>query len=165
MESPLEQRPWLDYAGQSIDELIAKEHTHRADSLVVAIEQALQDKPLGKLTTAERTVLAVSALEREVNNGGYAQFFANASREWAPDIVESLRRIGCPLAAKITQDAIDSLHLDQLTPEAVEAMVEKDDDVRDAALQLCDDRFAQYPEDIASHLFAYIKSHRAEISG
>ena len=62
------------YGGQSLDELLAMEATHRKDSLLLAIESALDAKAtrLGpaSLTSEERMILAVEALEREVNNGG-----------------------------------------------------------------------------------------------
>ena len=49
------------------------EHAYRIDSIVVAIEGALMEKP--SPTATEQIVLAVEAMEREVNNGGFQQFF------------------------------------------------------------------------------------------
>ena len=91
---------WLDqYTGQTTDELIALEGEYRTDSLVLAFEQALDQKTARagteELTAEERVVLAVEALEREVNNGGYGQFFTNDSNEYTPIIVDALMRIGC----------------------------------------------------------------------
>ena len=88
---------WLDgYNGQSIEELIALERTHRTDSLVIALEQAMDQKAarLGEesLTEEERFILAIEALEHEVNNGGYGQFFVNSSREYTPVIAETFWR-------------------------------------------------------------------------
>src|SRR5437879_4032538 len=102
---------WLDgYSGETIDELIALEGKYRTDSLVLAFEQAMDQKAArvgqDKLTLEERVILAIEALEREVNNGGYDQFFVNLSREYAPIIVDALRRIGCPRTAEITQKAL-----------------------------------------------------------
>ncbi len=79
---------WLDgYNGESVDELIALEGKYRTDSLVLAFEQAMDQKEArvgeDKLTAEEHVILAVEALEREVNNGGYEQFFLNASRAGA----------------------------------------------------------------------------------
>ena len=70
---------WLDgYSGETIDELIALAGSHRIDSIVLAIEEALLRRELGELNEAETTVLAIEALEREVNNGGYHRFFGAA---------------------------------------------------------------------------------------
>ena len=95
---------WLDgYSGQSVDELLSLEGSCRCDSLVLAFEEAIgrksQHNGANSLTVEERVVLAVEALEREVNNGGYDQFFINSSREFAPTIVDALQRIGCKKAA------------------------------------------------------------------
>jgi len=69
---------WLDgYSGESIEELIALAAEYRIDSLLVALEEALNQKAaeVGELDLSdeERIVLAVEALEREVSNGGFGQ--------------------------------------------------------------------------------------------
>ena len=68
--------PWFDgYSGQSVDELLSLKGRYRTDSIVVAFEQALSQKSAKRgdsaLRTEELAVLAIEALEREVNNGGY----------------------------------------------------------------------------------------------
>ena len=103
---------WLDgYWGQSLEELLALEGKYRIDSLVLVIEEGIRQKLKrhgGQAPTdEERIVLAVEALEREVNNGGYDQFFTNSS-QFVPTIVDSLQRIGCERTAMITQRAIRS---------------------------------------------------------
>ena len=106
--TPLLTLPWLDYTGQSTQELIACKNTHRIDSLLCALEEGIQAKERqdgeAGLTDEERVVLAVRALDREVNNGGFSQFFANSSRRFVPIIVDSLRRID--LLPCIVQPAI-----------------------------------------------------------
>ncbi len=71
-------------------------------------EQALEQKSVRagreSLSIEETIVLAVEALEREVNNGGFSQFFVNSSCVYTPLIVDSLRRIVCPLSANITEE-------------------------------------------------------------
>ena len=89
--------PCLDgYSGQTVSELLALEDSHRVDSLLWAFEEAINQKAArvgeDNLTIEERIVLAVEALEREVNNGGYDQFFVN-SMEYAPLIVEGVNAI------------------------------------------------------------------------
>src|SRR6202035_5656818 len=105
--------------------LLALEHEYRIDSLVCAFEEALLKRSFRDgvlaINDEERVVLAVEALEREVNNGGYSLFFENSTREFAPIIVQALVRIGCPRTAEITQRAIDALHLPTLSVEAIEA--------------------------------------------
>src|SRR5579862_9885762 len=116
---------WLDgYSGQTVDQLLALEGKYRIDSLVLAFEQAMDQKAaeVGEesLTEEEGIILAIEALEREVNNGGYGQFFVNSSRAYAPVIVPALGRIGCPRTADITQKALNVVERFPITKEEAE---------------------------------------------
>jgi Domain of unknown function (DUF4375) len=161
---------WLDgYSGQSIEELLALEGKYRIDSLVLAFEAGIRQKlkchERQALTDEERIVLAVEALEREVNNGGYDQFFTNSS-QFVPTIVDSLQRIGCKRTAMITQRAIKVLGISDLTAEAIDTAIVSDDDdeQRLAKLNRCDEAYHKNAEPIAERLFAFIKANKAGIS-
>jgi hypothetical protein len=159
---------WLErYSGETVDDLIALERTHRIDSLVLAFEQAMDQKAAREgdlqLTKEERTILAIEALEREVNNGGYGQFFVNSSREYTPIIVESLRRIGCPRTAEITQRAVDIVKQIPITKEERENGTWMDNDDRSDVLCECDNLYFERPENIEESLFAFIKANRSKI--
>ncbi len=160
---------WLDeYTGQTTAELVALEGQYRTDSIVCAFESAIQKKADAEghasLTEEERVVLAVEAIEREVNNGGYSQFFFNVSDPHAPAAVAALNRIGCEEAAQLTQRAIDVLGIDgPLTAESIEAALDVDDEAQEDALGECDDAYYQFEEDLAGPLLAFIKSHQDQI--
>ena len=159
---------WLDsYSGQTIDELLSMADEYRIDSLVVALEQALGQKvervSEQDLSDVERIVLAVEALEREVNNGGYSQFFTNSSGEYISIIVESLLRIGCPETAKTTQRAIEALGIQDMTPEAIETACESENDARDEEFDECDGLYYGAGENIADQLFEYVRSNKDEV--
>jgi uncharacterized protein DUF4375 len=159
---------WLEYSGQSTNELLSLEGKYRCDSLVLAFEEAIGQKAQHggreSLTMEERIVLAVEALEREVNNGGYDQFFMNSSREFAPIIVGALRRVGCKKTATITQKAIEALGTADLQSDAIEKVICARDEKRGAKLRLCDDSYYKSAEPIAERLFEFIKANRASIS-
>jgi len=131
---------------------------YRIDSLVVAFEQALAQKAAregeASLSDEERIVLAIEALEREVNNGGYHQLFENSSRAYAGVIVDALARIGCPRTAAITKKAVAALNLPVLDAAAIERAL-ADEDVT-AELDECDDAYYNTGENIAAALFAFI---------
>jgi hypothetical protein len=157
---------WLDhYSGQTTDELIALEGRYRIDSLVLAFEQAMDQKAArvgdDKLTEEELVILAVEALEREVNNGGYQQFLLSLSREYVPIIVAALDRIGCPKVAEITQEAIEIMQRDHVSAEEIESG--SFDDERALDLGECDSRYFEGPENIEGSLFAFIKKNRCKI--
>ena len=130
------------YGGQSTEELLALAGKYRIDSLVLAFEQAIQQKAAP--SKEESYVLAVEGLEREVNNGGYRQFFDNSSGEYAGIVVEALQAIGCSKTAAMTADAIAG----------------RGDEGKLAA---CDDRYYANDEPIADRLFAWIGNNRARI--
>jgi len=149
---------WLDqYSGQTTEQLLALAGEYRIDSLLATFEQALQEKE--SLNGEELILLAVEALEREVNNGGYSQFFTNSSAEYAPQIVASLRHIGCVKTAEITEKAIAALELPELTVVAIENALADSNDERDDALGRCDDLYYNSGEDIAGRLFSFIKAN------
>ena len=159
---------WLDgYAGQNIEELLALEGKYRIDSLVLAVEegigQSLNRHGGQTPTDEERTVLAVEALEREVNNGGYDQFFTNSS-QFVPTILDSLQRIGCKRTAMITQRAIQALGISDLIAKTIDTAMASDDEQRLAKLNRCDEAYYKAAEPIAERLFAFIKANKAGIS-
>ena len=159
--------PFLQkYSGQTVEQLLSLEGAYRIDSLVLIFEEALLKKAFHEgdraLTAEELVILAIEALEREVNNGGYELFFESYTREYAPIIVQALISIGCPKKAEITQRAIDALHLPTLSVEAIEAAL-AGDNVSEEGLNECDRSYYQAPEDIAGHLFAFIKKNKNSI--
>ncbi|MEQ9500360.1 MAG: DUF4375 domain-containing protein [Deltaproteobacteria bacterium] len=130
--------------------LLARADEAAAYDIVLDFDQALdrrmQSEGIDALNEAERTVLAVVALEVEVNNGGYAQFFANASGVYAPEIVDALVRIG-------RRDAAD------LTRRAIAAHGVKDD----AALSACSAEFYGQVVTVIDDLLPYIRACSARI--
>lgn len=120
---------WLEeYTGQSTDQLIALEGGYRTDSLVLAFEQAVDQKAakigMDKLSESERVILAIEALEREVNNGGYSQLFYNSSKKYAPIMASALKAIGCSKTEGITKKAIDILNISgRLTVDAIDKVM------------------------------------------
>jgi hypothetical protein len=153
----------MGYDGQSLDELIALEGEYRVDSLVLAVEQALLQKA-GTLSPEEGVVLAVEALEREVNNGGWEQFFINTP-EHAAEVASALERIGCPRYAANARRAVEALAIPgEPTTAAIEAALERGGDALRAMLSACDDEYYAIPgEDVAGRLFEFIKASRAAI--
>ena len=158
---------WLkEYSCQTVEQLLSLEGEYRIDSLVVVFQQAVDQKAAREgddaLSPEERIIVAIEALEAEVNNGGYAQFFLNSSRKYAPTIVQALVRIGCPITTEITQRAIAALNLQSLSGEAIEATM-ADDEVSEDELNECDDSYYKSREDIAGQLFAFIKKNKDAI--
>lgn len=159
--------PWFDYTGQGTAEILAHKTTHRIDSLLCALEAAIQLRqrrlPTLVTTPEEHTLLAVMALEREVNNGGYHQFFFNSSCEYALTVVPALKSIGCAATAALTRRAIDAFNLALLTVENIGNSISKPDPERDRVLDDLDRQFYETFE-IEPKLFAFVESHQQALA-
>ena len=155
--------PWLEYAGQSTAALIAAKETHRIDSILCAFEQAVQRKlELEQaLSEEEMLILAVEALEREVNNGGYHQFFVN-SPLFAGSIADFLQPIGCERVAAITKKALERLAPAGLSADAVLNAALPEDAVRDEFLTECDQEYYSTRE-IEPALFHFLEDNASRI--
>jgi hypothetical protein len=151
------------YDGKTVAELLAKVDTFRADSLIRLVEGALQERARADLSALERVVLAVEALEREVNNGGYNQFFVNEP-SYAHEIVAALNEIGCPETARITADAVAVLGLRPgWTDEQISVAAADMPDDEWAKLDTLDGQFFTYPDPIEDRLVTFIRANAAEI--
>ena len=138
---------------------------YRIDSIVLAFEEALeQQRGERSLTTEESWILAIVDLEREVNNGGYLQFFENSSREHAASVVQALEAISCPQVAELTQRAIATLKIQgEISEAAIEEAIETREDEISESLDALDSEFIQQTESIEDRLFEFIKANRDHI--
>ena len=145
----MSEKEWLEGpGGRSVDQLIELAATLRIDSIVVAIEEALMAKP--QLSSSENVVLAVEAMEREVNNGGFRQFFVNSSNEFAPMLVSASGRIGAPNTAGVAKRAVLALWASpERTAERFEAAVLSANESTLVELNACDEAYHAAGEAIA----------------
>jgi uncharacterized protein DUF4375 len=117
-----------------------------------------------KLTEAERTAFMVDQLEREVNNGGFAQFFLNSSGDHAAETPMALRAIGAAQMARIVEEALAPFgragpSRDTTTrSEQIEALGEAAEDV----WSTCDSKFYEYPDNLAAQLRGYVAARQQE---
>jgi hypothetical protein len=170
--------PFLEkYEGQTIDEIIALRGRYRDDSLVLAIESALIEREnwhdldnerieraFLSLTKTERVIMAIEAMEREVNNGGYAQFFMNSSKHFAPYIGQALQTIGCTEFEGLMTNAIAELRLPQeFDGEDCDSALTSLREEISPKLQELNERYYQTLEPVCDKLFSYIEHHKSEI--
>ena len=159
---------WLDgYTGQSTDALIALDGAFRTDSIALAFEQAIQRKAVRigdpNLTTPERVVLVIEALERAVNMDGFDGLFRNEA-EYVPDLIFALDAIGSLDVARLARAAIGALDITgEVTPDLVESAMDEDDEARDERFQAYDEAYYEIAGDLADPLLAYIKANRDQI--
>jgi hypothetical protein len=123
----------------------------------------------GKVNFVEQSIpqkvfSAIWALESEVNNGGFSQYFLNSSNESAGFVVEALNTIDAPQTADICGRAIEVAFPEGLprTVEEIHAQAaDFSDEIREN-LEPLDQEFFSYPHDLTDLLFAFVSEHPEE---
>jgi hypothetical protein len=112
----------------------------------------------------QKVFSAIWALEEEVNNGGFSQYFQNSSAETTPFIVEALDTIGASRAAAICKDAIATAFPSGLpsTPETVSSAANALSDAVLEKLNDLDTEFYRYPDNLTILLFSFVSKHPDE---
>jgi hypothetical protein len=115
-----------------------------------------------KLTKPQKLFYFNQNLEREINNGGFNQYFFNSSGDNAHETVISLKAIGADKTADILQKAIDQFP-DKKVPKdrdernvILEQIEETSNDVWDGL----DQEFYQYQDDLNTLNIEYVKRHK-----
>lgn len=105
---------WFENEGNlGVAEIVKLEGSFLAASLVAAVDAVLAAKAKSgaAMNEAQSTVLAVEALEREVNNGGFAKFFGSSAWNHVPFLVKSLERVGSREAVRLAKEAVSLLKI------------------------------------------------------
>jgi len=151
---------------QSLRDILLLENTTAfAIEIGMWVSKREESVGFGQLSTTEQTVLCLDGLEREVNNGGFDQFFFNSAGDHALETPAALRRIGAPQMAALVEQANAAFGKKGPSPERyvrqeqMEALGEPAREVWTALDQL----FYEYPEDLAALLQAYVRAHRNEL--
>ena len=149
----------------SIHDILAiSDDTKFAISLGDAMFKRETEVGFDRLTGAERVALCVNALEREINNGGFDQFFFNSSGDHARQTLEALNAIGAPQVASMLSRAIavfpDSAPSSDRTKR--QAQLDALDQAKRDSLGDVDQEFFAYPEPITELLRVYVESHASE---
>ena len=124
-------------------------------------------KGLASFSRAERYVYAVEGMLREVNNGGWSQFFSNSSGALAFDLVPALEAIGSTRNLSIAQRALkifgkpaslsDADRLDRIIKLTKDGDHNPWDDL--------EGEFYENPEDLEAMMLEFIASNAAEFGG
>ena len=112
----------------------------------------------------QRVFSAIWAVEAEVNNGGFSQYFLNESCETAGFVVEALEAVGAPRTAEICRSAIAAAFPEELPsdPEEISSAASEFSSTVEERLSALDDEFYQYPHNLTELLFAFVSKHPEE---
>ena len=113
---------------------------------------------------SQKVFSAIWAVESEVNNGGFSQYFQNASCETVGFVTEALTIIGAPRTADICRRAIACAFPAGLPsdPDAISAAAAQFSEQTEDALDELDQEFFAYPHDLTELLYAYVSQHPEE---
>jgi hypothetical protein len=141
----------------------------RRDMIVMEIDSYLNKKSeygekIEKLNSSQRAFLFVENLEREINNGGFNQFYFNSSGDFSEETVNALLEIGAKNTAEIIKKA---------NSEFKDGIVPKDRTERQTELELieenaeenwnkCDSEFYEYQDDLTELLITFVIKNKAE---
>ena len=149
----------------SVDEALG----HSSDTdFAIAMSNLLfarvADVGVAGLTAPERFVLCLDELEREVNNGGFEQYFLNSSGDLSLRTPDALRALGAPKVASIVEAALAVFPSGRPASEseAREAQLAAFTEARTERLQDLDGDFLTYPEPLAQLERNYVQAHRAD---
>ena len=123
----------------------------------------------GKQEFAEQSIpqkvfSAIWAVESEVNNGGFSQYFYNSSSETASFVAEALDLIEAPKTARICRQAVLIAFPKGLpsSPDAISAEAANFAPDVEQALSRLDQEFFAYPHNLTELLYAYVSAHPDE---
>ena len=112
----------------------------------------------------QKVFSAIWAVESEVNNGGFSQYFSNDSAESISFVVQALETIGAPETANICNRALLAAFPRGL-PISIETLHSTASDFSEkvlAELEPLDHEFSGYPHNLTELLFAYVAAHPEE---
>ena len=104
------------------------------------------------LSRAEQIALCVDGLEREVNSGGFEQYFASSTGDHALDCVDALDEVGGHQTAELLRRALAIFGVAGPDPDREERslQIEALGERVPAKLEPLDDAFFDYPDDSPS---------------
>ncbi|WP_298521191.1 DMP19 family protein [uncultured Kordia sp.] len=151
---------------KSLDEILQLED---ATETVIQIDELLwgkskNDTNFESLNDYEKNVLFIGMLEREVNNGGFDQYFFNSSGEYAHETLTALKDINAPKMAAILHQAIKIFPTVPIpkNAEARRECMEKISETITDNWDSLDNEFYQYPENLTELSIEYVKNNKSK---
>ena len=119
---------------------------------------------LSKLNLSQQIVIIIENLEREINNGGFNQFYLNSSGNYANETVDYLKKIGANKTAEIVKRANAEWPNNQVPKDRTERQIvlERIEEKADPIWENCDQDFYKYPDHITDLLLDFVKKNKTD---
>ena len=139
------------------------------DKIVIEIDTYLNQKcsygeKIELLNESQKVLLLVENLEREINNGGFNQFYRNSSGDFVNETIDALNLIGAKKTAEIVKDANSefkngSVPKDRVKRQNVMALIERKAEENWESL---DSLFFEYNDNLTELLIAFVLKNRSD---
>ncbi len=117
---------------------------------------------MDKLTEEQKLFYYNQCLEREINNGGFNQYFFNSSGDFAHLTVQSLLTIGANKTADILQNAINQFP-DKTAPQdrtERQNILEQIEETADPIWEELDQKFFAYEDDLNTLNIEFVRKYK-----
>jgi hypothetical protein len=117
---------------------------------------------IDKLTEEQKLFYYNQCLEREINNGGFNQYFFNSSGDFANQTVQSLLTIGAKKTADNLQKAIDQFP-DKITPQnrtERQEILEQIEETANPIWEELDQKFFAYEDDLNTLNIEFVRKNK-----
>jgi hypothetical protein len=117
---------------------------------------------ISKLNKHQRIFYLNQCLEREVNNGGFNQYYFNSSGDFAEETVDSLKAIGAEKTATILSQA-NAVFPNGKVPASIDERQKNLEEIEESVNEQwenIEEKFMAYEDDLNSLNMAYIKNNK-----
>jgi HPt (histidine-containing phosphotransfer) domain-containing protein len=120
---------------------------------------------LDRLNDVQKVFYFNQYLEKEVNNGGFNQFYFNSSGNFAHEIIGSLQTIGAKKTAEIIKKANAQFPNNKVPKDREERqnILEQIEEGANVAWEELDQKFYTYEDDLNSLNMEYIRENKINI--
>jgi len=117
---------------------------------------------MDKLTEQQKQFYYNQCLEREINNGGFNQYFFNSSSDFTHKTVKSLRAIGANKTADILQKAIDQFPNSNVPEDRTERqeILEQIQEMADLICEELDQKFFNYEDNLNMLNIEFVRKNK-----
>lgn len=141
----------------------------RRDIIIMEIDTYLNKKceygeKIDQLNESQKILLIVQNLEREINNGGFHQFYWNSSGNYANETINALIKIGANKTAKIVKKANSEFKNETVPKNRVKRQnkLELIDKQVKENWNKCNSEFYLYQDNLTELLIAFVLKNKTD---
>lgn len=138
-------------------------------NIIIAIDDYLNSKSnycedIEKLNMSQQTFIIIENLEREMNNGGFSQFYFNSSGNFSHATVDALVLIGANQTADIVKKANAQFPNNKIPSNKVQRqyILEEIEEKAEKIWEICDDDFLKYEDNLTEQLLHFVRANKTE---